>query len=171
MGMAASDRAKAGKPSTINHGNIAPTVEPLGVTCDHAEHRATITLAGMRRLRFGGGKRDAAGRALLVSLGLLALAEQDVRGYSLRSRCNLVCEGVAPLELVHADGSTAPVELGRAAARALYREAYAQAETAGFKFRSLVLKPQDKLVEIVRRSRQLALEGKGGESGDNEPRS
>ena len=173
------DGAKAGKPSVINHGNIVPTVEPLGVTCDHAEHRATITLAGMRRLRFGGGKRDAAGRALLVSLGLLALAEQDVRGYSLRSRCDLVCDGAAPLEdgwhgigfleLVHADGSTAPVELGRAAARALYREAYAQAETAGFKFRSLVLKPQDKLVEIVRRSRQLALEGRGGESEDDEP--
>ena len=159
------------RPSEINHSNIAPTVEPLGVTCDHVEHRATITLAGLRRLRFGDGARDAAGRALIASLGLLALAEQDVRGYALRSRCDLVCDGAAPLELVHADGSTAPVDLGRAGARALYREAYAQAEAAGFRFKSLVLKPQDKLVEIVRRSRHLALEGEGGESGDNEPRS
>ena len=159
--------AKKVRPSEINHSNIAPTVEPLGVTCDHVEHRATITLAGLRRLRFGGGERDVAGRALIASLGLLALAEQDARGYALRSRCDLVCDGAAPLELVHADGSTAPLELDRKAARALYREAYAQAEGAGFGFRSLILKPQDKLVEIVRRSRQLALEGQGGE-GESE---
>ena len=152
---------KAGKPSVINHSNVMPTVEPLGVTCDHVEHRATITLAGLRRLRFGGGARDAAGRALIASLGLLALTEQDARGYALRSRCDLVCDGEAPLELVHADGSTEPLELDRTAARALYRESYAQAEAAGFGFRSLTLEPQDKLVEIIRRSRQLALEGQG----------
>ncbi len=160
--------SKAGKPSVINHGNIAPTVEPLGVTCDHVEHRATITLAGLRRLRFGGGERDAAGRALIASLGLLALAEQDARGYALRSRCDLVCDGAAPLELVHADGSTASVELDREQARALYREAYVDAERVGFQFKSLVLKPQDKLVEIVRRSRQRALAGEGGDSEDDD---
>ena len=169
-----TDQGEAGKgakkvrPSEINHSNIVPTVEPLGVTCDHAEHRATITLAGLRRLRFGGDVRDAAGRALIASLGLLALAEQDARGYALRSRCDLVCEGAAPLELVHADGSTTLLELDRPASHALYREAYTQAEEVGFRFRSLTLKPQDKLVKIVRRSRQLALEGQGGESEDDE---
>ena len=164
--------AKKVRPSEINHSNIAPTIEPLGVTCDHAEHRATITLAGLRRLRFGSKARDASGRGLIASLGLLALAEQDARGYALRSRCDLVCDGDAPLELVHADGSTLPLEIDRAGARALYREAYVQAEAAGFQFRSLNLKPQDKLVEIVRRSRQLALEGQGEQSeGGDEPRS
>ena len=159
---------KKARPSEINHSNIAPTVEPLGVTCDHLEHRATITLAGLRRLHFGGGARDAVGRALIASLGLLALTEQDARGYALRSRCDLVCDGSAPFELVHANGSTASLELDRAAARALYREAYAQAKAAGFGFRSLILKPQGKLIEIVRRSRQLALEGQGEESeGDD----
>ena len=173
-----TDKSDAGKgakkvrPSEINHSNIAPTVMPLGVTCDHAEHRAAITLAGLRRLRFGGGARDAAGRALIASLGLLALTEQDARGYALRSRCDLVCDGDAPLELVHADGSTAPLELDRAAAQALYREAYAKAKEVDFRFMSLTLKPQDKLVEIIRRSRQLALEGQGGEDeGDDESRS
>ena len=160
--------AKKVRPSEINHSNIAPTVLPLGVTCDHAEHRATITLAGLRRLRFGGGERDAAGRALIASLGLLALAEQNAQGYALRSRCDLVCDGAAPLELVHADGSTEPLELDGAAARALYRDAYAHAEAEGFRFRSLLLKPQDKLIEIVRRSRDLALEGEGGEDEASE---
>ena len=158
--------AKAGRPSVINHGNVRPEVKALGVTCDHAEHRATITLAGLRRLRFGGGERDTAGRTLVVSLGLLALVEQDARGYALRSRCDLVCDGDAPFELVHADGSTTTLKLDRATARALYREAYEGAEKAGFRFRSLTLEPQEKLVEIVRRSRELALEGEGGESGE-----
>ena len=163
--------AKKVRPSEINHSNIAPSVEPLGVTCDHAEHRATITLAGLRRLHFGSKAKDAAGRALIASLGLLALTEQDARGYALRSRCDLVCDTAAPLELVHADGSTTPLELNRAAARALYREAYAHAESTGFGFKSLTLEPQDKLVEIVRRSRQLALEGEGGQDeGDDESR-
>lgn len=169
-----TDKVKAGKgankvrPSEINHSNVAPSVQPLGVTCDHAEHRAVITLAGLRKLRFGGGARDTAGRALIAALGLVALTEQDARGYALRSRCDLVCDGAAPLELVHPDGSTKKVELDRSKARALYREAYAAAETAGFEFRSLTLKPQDKLVDIVRKSRKLALEGEGGESEDGE---
>ena len=155
--------AKKVRPSEINHGNIAPTVAPLGVTCDYAEHRATITLAGLRRLRFGGGERDAAGRALVAALGLLALAEQDARGYALRSRCDLVCDGAAPLELVRADGSTKEIDIDRASALALYRDVHAAAKSAGFAFRSLTLEPQEKLVGIIRRSRELALEGEGGE--------
>ena len=156
--------AKKVRPSEINHSNIAPTVEPIGVTCDHAEHRTTITLAGIRRLRFGSSERDAAGRSLVASLGLLAMVEQDARGYALRSRCDLVFDGNAPLELVHWDGSTSTVEFDRTSMHALYREAYRQAEDSGFEFCSLTLKPQDKLVEIIHRSRELALEGAGGDN-------
>ena len=162
----AGPRAKKVRPSEINHGNIAPTVQPLGVTCAYAEHRAVITLAGLRRLRFGSDQRNAAGRALVAALGLIALAEQDASGYALRSRCDLVSDGSAPLELVRADGSTETVDLNRQQARGLYSDAYALAESAGFRFESIVLTPQDKLVEIVRRSRELALEGAGGEESD-----
>ena len=153
--------AKKVRPSEINHSNIAPSIQPLGVTCAYAEHRAVITLAGLRRLRFGGGARDTAGRALLAALGLVALCEQDAYGYALRSRCDLVCDGAAPLEVVHADGTTDTIELDRAESRELYLESYRNAEKAGFGFRSLTLTPQPKLVEIVRRSRELALEGAG----------
>ena len=162
----AGTRAKKVRPSEINHGNIAPTVQPLGVTCAYAEHRAVITLAGLRRLRFGSDARNEAGRALIAALGLAALAEQDASGYALRSRCDLVCDGSAPLELVRADGSTETVDLDREQARALYGDTYARAESAGFRFESISLKPQDKLVEIVRRSRELALEGAGGEESE-----
>ena len=162
----AGTRAKKVRPSEINHGNIAPTVQPLGVTCAYVEHRTVITLAGLRRLCFGSDGLNDAGRALIAALGLVALAEQDAGGYALRSRCDLVCDGSAPLELVRADGSTETVALDRDEARALYRDTYARAESAGFRFESIMLAPQDKLVEVVRRSRELALEGAGGEEPD-----
>lgn len=162
--------AKKVRPSEINHGNIAPTVQPLGVTCDYAEHVAVVSFAGLRRLGFGGGERDAAGRALLAALGLVALTEQDARGYALRSRCDLVCEERAPLELVHADGSVETAETNREAARRLYADALAAARASGFSLgrEPIRLVPQDKLVAIVRKSQQLALEGEGGEAGDEQ---
>jgi len=158
--------AKKVRPSEINHGNIAPSVQPLGITCDYAEHTAVISFAGLRRLSFGGDDRSRTGRALLAALGLVALTEQDARGYALRSRCDLVCDGKAPLELVHADGGIEKFEIDREAAQRLYAEAYAAAGGAGFNFprEPIRLLPQDKLVAIVRSSQQLALEGEGGEA-------
>ncbi len=161
----AGKKAKKVRPSEINHGNIAPSIQPLGVTCDHAEHGFVLSFAALRRLRFGGPDRDAAGRALLAALGLVALAEQDARGYALRSRCDLVCDGRTPLERVTPDGAAEPVTLDRVTAQALYRAAFDAAQAAGLSLRAepLRLTPQDKLVEIVRRSQDLALSGEGGD--------
>jgi CRISPR-associated protein Csb1 len=158
--------AKLVRPSEINHGNIAPTVDQLGVTCDYAEHTAVLSFAGLRRLSFGGGHRDAAGRALLAALGFVALTEQDARGYALRSRCDLVCDGRAPFELVHADGKTEQLDFDRSMARTLYAETLKAARGAGFELPSkpVRLTPQDKLVHIVKESQRQALEGKGGEA-------
>ena len=161
---AAGKGAKKVRPSEINHGNIAPSVQALGITCDHAEQTVVITLAGLRRLRFGGPiERDTAGRALIAALGLVALLEQDAQGYALRSRCDLVCDGPAPLEIVHADGTTQAVTLTRDEARALYAEAVKAAEAAGFTLspEPVRLTPQDKLVHIVRESMTRALAGEG----------
>ncbi len=166
------DLAKAGKkakkvrPSEINHGNIAPSVQALGVTCDYAQQISVISFAGLRRLRFGDDARSSAARAYLAALGLLAVTEQDARGYALRSRCDLVCEGHAPLQLVRSNGDVAEVTLDRDAARALYATAYHAARSAGFDLRAdpLRLVPQGKLIHIVRESQRLALEGEGGEA-------
>lgn len=164
----AGAKAKRVRPSEINHGNIAPSIQPLGVTCDHLEHTFVLSFAALRRLRFGGGERDSAGRDLLAALGLVALAEQDVRGYALRSRCDLVCEGSSPLELVHPEGTTTSLELDRSMARSLYEQAFKAAQKAGFALSAdpLRLRPQDKLVEIVRKSQVLALRGEGGEEDE-----
>lgn len=88
-----------------------------------------------------------------------------MQGYALRSRCDLVCDGAVPLELVHPDGSAVAIAIDRKQARTLYETAYGAAQKAGFALSSkpLELKPQDKLVEIVRKSQELALAGKGSE--------
>ena len=91
------------------------------------------------------------------------MAEQDVQGYALRSRCDLVCDGAASLEIVRWDGQANTINVDLGSARQLYRQAYREAEEAGFKFDWLRLQPQEKLVEIVRQSRESALEGEGGE--------
>jgi CRISPR-associated protein Csb1 len=161
-------RGKPGRASLINHGNITPSVQPLGVTCDYLEHSFVLSFAALRRLRFGGGDKDVAGRSLVAALGLVALTEQDARGYALRSRCDLVCEGRAPLELVHSDGKKEPISMDPEQARGLYDGALKNARKAGFTFsaKPLRLTPQDKLVEIVRGSQELALAGAGGEENE-----
>jgi CRISPR-associated protein Csb1 len=129
-----------------------------------------LSFAGLRRLSFGGGKKDAAGRFLVAALGLVALTEQDARGYALRSRCDLVCQGYAPFELVHADGTIERLDLDRDAASTIYAEALRAAKEAGFKLASepIRLAPQDKLVHIVKESQKQALEGKGGEADEGD---
>ena len=124
-----------------------------------------MSFAALRRLRFGGSEKDTAGRSLLAALGLVALTEQDARGYALRSRCDLVCEGHAPLQLVRSDGETESIAIDRKQASELYKAAFSAARKSDFDLSAqpLALKPQEKLVAIVRESQRLALEGKGGE--------
>ncbi|MCC7009763.1 MAG: type I-U CRISPR-associated protein Cas7 [Acidobacteria bacterium] len=161
---------KAGKPAVINHGNIKPSLQPLGITCDRLEHSFVLSFAALRRLRFGDPARDVAARSFLAALGLVALVEQDARGYALRSRCDLVCDGRLPLEVVHPDGAVESIALDREAARNLYKSALEAMKKVGFDLSAepLRLTPQDKLVEIVRKSQDLALAGKGEEAEKDE---
>lgn len=162
------------RPSEINHGNIAPTIMPLGVTCEFALQTVVLSLAGLRRLRFGstdahrGSERTDAARTLIAALGLVAILEADRAGYALRSRCDLVPEGRAPLELVRPDGSTEQVDIDAESASTLYSEAFARAKKHGFVLHEtpIVLKPQKRLVELVRRSQEAAKTGKVDDEED-----
>jgi CRISPR-associated protein Csb1 len=68
-----------------------------------------------------------AARCIIASLGLVAMAEQGVQGYALRSRCDLVCQGASPLEKASSDGSIEQIELTQDDATELYAEALVQA--------------------------------------------
>jgi CRISPR-associated protein Csb1 len=162
--------ARAAKPSEINHGNIAPSVQPLGITMEYAEQTLVITLAGLRRLGFGGGDKDSAARTYLASLALVAALEQDGHGYALRSRCDLVPEGRASWEIVNADGTTRAFEVDQPSARTLYSTALKAAKDTGLAINTpaLILKPQQKLIDIIKQSQDRALAGEGGEEGAGE---
>jgi CRISPR-associated protein Csb1 len=162
------DKATEVRPSEVNHSNIAPSVTPLGVSIDYAVHTFVLSFAALRRLRFIGNpgapsEADVAGCAALAAVGLVGALAQDAAGYFLRSRCDLVPVVDAPraFELVRADGTVEPFELTLDAACALVAEAVARAARFDLRWRDtdLVLKPQPKLVELVKQSREKALAG------------
>lgn len=176
---------KKGKPSEFNHSNIPPTLSVAtddyatvrkggfirgGVTVDYAELCAVLSLPGLRRLRFprpdgsADAARNEAARSVLAALALAALALQQEQGYDLRSRCLLIPEGVAGYELIAADGSTAALHLDADAACALLAAAVAAAAGHGLEWPQapVVLEPEPKLLELVRRSRAAS----GAESAE-----
>jgi CRISPR-associated protein Csb1 len=163
-----SKEVKELRPSEVNHSNIAPTVESLGVTCDYLQHTLVISCAALRRLRFaeggeGGDVSNAAAHAVLAALGLVAVLAQDAAGYFLRSRCDLVPDAKSPssFQVVHADGTTEDFEMDLDGACALLSEAIDAASKRKVTWRAddVVLTPQKKLLDLVRQSRERALQG------------
>lgn len=155
---------KAGKPSAILHGNIAPSIDSVagGVTIDEAHHTIVLSLACIRRLGFNSGASEA--RTVLAALGLLAMLASESRGHDLRSRCLLVPKkGCAlKLESVGRDGSTTELALNLADAIKLYNDAVSHLpaelkfeKTAGEPLAELI--PSPKLADLVNRSRTLAV--------------
>lgn len=157
-------KEKAGKPSAVVLGNIAPSIDEVagGVTIDEAKHTVVLSLAALRRLGFAEGATKA--RTVLAALGLLAVLASESRGHDLRSRCLLVPrKGCAlKLEAVRRDGETTPLELDLTAAIELYNAAVA-ALPPGVKFEKPAgealaeLTPSPKLADLVTRSRALAV--------------
>ncbi len=172
----AKNAPKQLRPSEINHSNIAPSVTQLGVSVDYACHNFVLSFAALRRLRFAGSSNahspaDLAAQTALAALSLAAVTAQDVNGYFLRSRCDLVPEANASrsFEIVHANGQADPIDLDFDGASRLLKEAVGAANSAGIAWKSedLLLKPQEKLVGLVKASRELALQGEA-EAGDAE---
>ncbi len=157
---------KAGKPSAVLHGNIAPSIDSVGggVTIDEARHTVVLSLASLRRLGFTAGAEEA--RTVLAALGLLAVFAAESRGHDLRSRCLLVPrkDSALKLEAVARDGGTSPVDLDLAGAIALYNEAVGKLPDA-VRFDKPAgealaeLQPSPKLTDLVRKSRELAVAG------------
>ncbi len=161
------EKGKAkGRPSEVNHSNIAPTRndETGGVTVEYALHTAVLSLSALRRLRFGdwGSNKVVAAHTLLAALGVLAIALQRREGYDFRSRCTLVPEAPAALELVLADGTTRSHALSVGEALALYATALDSARSVDIPWpeNEVVLEPMPKLVQLIRRSQELRRAGK-----------
>jgi CRISPR-associated protein Csb1 len=173
-----------GRPSEINHGNIAPSIDERsgGVTIDYAQQTVVLSLAALRRLRFPKNASEeripidqldaaeAAARTALAALALAGVVYQAEEGFDLRSRCALVAEDPLVLEVVAGNGMAAKTfALDRKSARAMLDEAEkeAAARGLGWKVRPgepiLMLKPAPKLGELIRRSRSYAAASPAGE--------
>ena len=153
-----------GKPSAAIHGNVKPTITAGGFTLSSARQTTTLSLAVLRRLRFplngaadSNHDTDLAARTALAALGIAAgtLARVDT---DLRSRCQLFAEQEPVWELLDRPGeSPQEFELGPEDALKLLEEATAEAKDAGLPWEDEIeLTPSPDLVELVRRSQELA---------------
>ena len=172
---AARDKGKPkakgdGRPSEINHGNIAPSIDgdAGGVTISSAVHITVISLAALRRLRFAGHSRAAetAARTAVAALGVAAIAYQHEMDYDLRSRCLLIPEHSPRVELLGRDGSPAEtVELDQSTAAGILQQAasYAAELGIGWETDEIKMVPAGKLTELIKRSRELSAAQQPGE--------
>lgn len=156
------------KPSEIGHGNIAPSIDTDagGVTISEAVQMAVISLAGLRRLRFPGEDKVVIHTAL-AALGVAAMTFGLEADFDLRSRCLLVPLEPQTIELVARDGSEAEqVSVDCKMAALLLEEATKEAEKAGigWSIDSMVLKPSQKFVDLLKLSASRSVESAG--SGD-----
>ncbi|MDE0376580.1 MAG: type I-U CRISPR-associated RAMP protein Csb1/Cas7u [bacterium] len=152
-----------GRPSEINHGNVTPSIDSLsgGVTIASAIQTTVISLAALRRLRFAGHDRstETAARTAVAALGVAAIAYQHEVDYDLRSRCLLVPEHPPRIELVGRDGSAPEVvSIDRSSAARILETASERAASVGIGWESdeIRLVPAPKLVELIKRSRQVS---------------
>lgn len=176
-------KIKDGKPSQVNHGNVMPSVSEIqretgrplagGVTISHAEQTVVLSLAALRRLRFPGDRgkpdpeRDVAARTTLAALALCAATLTMEKGLDLRSRCLLWPDGPTEWELLDVPGKPpASFGLDRRSAVALLTAAVDAATKQGLTWRpSLRLEASPPLVELVRRSQELAIQEVAEEVG------
>lgn len=164
-----------GKPSAVNHSNVAPNKDDSagGVTFDYAQQTTVLSLPALRRLRFpvkADGSAlpadtrtaaETAARTALAALALAAIALQRSQGYDLRSRSLLVPESATPLafEFIPSEGGESTIHaVNTQDVLNLFKAACEAAESLGFGWQRtpLTLKPMPKLVSLIRESRKLA---------------
>jgi len=162
---AKAKKDKSSRPSEINHGNIVPSIDKMagGITISKAIQTTVISLASIRKLRFGERDiaRDSAAHTAIAALGLCAIAYQHEKDFDLRSRCLLLPTEPAKVELLARDGS-APQEfsLSPQGTGQILRQAADEVAANGLSWETseakLKLEPAPKLVELIRRSRRMS---------------
>ena len=142
-----------------------------GFTISKARQTTVLSLSALRRLRFplngaadSDREVDLAARTTLAALGIAAgtLARADT---DLRSRCQLFAEQEPVWELLDRPGQTPEsFEVTFDDSLELLNAAITEAQAAGLPWEGeITLTPSDELVELVRRSQELATASPEGE--------
>ena len=163
----ARDRRGQVTYDTVRHSDGREVREPRipgGFTISRATQTTVLSLAALRRLRFpfngaadSDHETDVSARTALAALGIAAgtLARNDT---DLRSRCQLFAETAPTWELL--DRPAEPprtFDLDQDAALRLLADAIEQARKAELPWEDRIeLTPSADLVELVRRSQELA---------------
>lgn len=168
-----------GKPSSVNHSNIAPTIDTYagGITFDEAVQTVVLSLPALRKLRFATlldgtsiqnrAKAESAARVALAALGLAGVVHCRERGYDLRSRCLLIPDSEMTLEVVYSDGRSESRTLSTDQVNQLVSEAASAAESLGLGWQRepVKLRPAPKLAALIKRSRAEAAVGGEADAG------
>lgn len=157
---------KDGKPSEANHGNVTPGIAEGGFTISEGVQTSVLSLSALRRLHFplnGNAdsdlKIDLFARTTLAALGLAAATLTRGDG-DLRSRCHLFPLQEPIWELLDRPGKEpACYKLTSETAIGLLNEAVTDARNSGLPWEGEIeLNPSEELLELVRRSQELASE-------------
>lgn len=161
---------KTGRPSEANHGNVTPTIAEGGVYVKRIVQTTVLSIPALRRLRFPIDNKydpevELAARVALAAIGLCAAALARLDG-DLRSRCQIVPKTPSVWELLD-EPETEPgrYTLPPEAAIKLFNDAVQAARSIGLPWmeEEVILEPSEELVELVRKSQELAAEVKGEE--------
>lgn len=162
---------KDGKPSEANHGNVTPGIGPGGFTISKGVQTSVLSLSALRRLRFplngsanSDPETDFRARTCLAALGLVAATLSRCDG-DLRSRCHLFPLQEPVWELLDRPGATpSSYSLTPESVLGMFNEAVAEARDSGLPWEGEIeLIPSEELLELVRRSQELAANKSGSE--------
>lgn len=157
VGKANVEGGKPDKLSEMGHGQVpfpkdtAPA--PAAVSFRRVSQTATVSFAQLRQLSFGPGPAaDAAGRALLVCMGLAAHHLAFGRAFALRSGADLVPVTTSCTWLGATGASSAPVPTD---VESLLRAAHERADAAGVALDGwgvgpVRMTPKDNLASAIR---------------------
>jgi len=162
---------KDGKPSEANHGNVTPGIGPGGFTISKGVQTSVLSLSALRRLRFplngsanSDPETDFRARTCLAALGLVAATLSRCDG-DLRSRCHLFPLQESVWELLGRPGAIpSSYSLTPESVLEMFNEAVTEARDSGLPWEGEVeLIPSEELLELVRRSQELAASKSGSE--------
>jgi CRISPR-associated protein Csb1 len=165
-------KEKPKKPSEFGFGSVPATAAPRAAVINGALQTSVLSCSGLRNISFPDAEgrtdpeRDQAGRAALAALALFGLVSQNESGYRLRSRCELLPDDDGRLELIGRTlAQVEAVSLDTDGAAELLAQACAHAARHGLSFRPepLRLEADDRLQELVKRSREAAAKGDTGD--------